>query len=362
MAKKIKYLTFGLIISVALGCAITSLNNSSSMQHNNPSVISLPIEGELPSLSSATGWINTKQLSAADLRGKVVLINFCTYSCVNWLRTLPYIRSWAAKYKIQGLVVIGVHTPEFDFEENIENVQRAIKEMKIDYPIALDNEYAIWGAFDNQYWPALYCVDAKGHIRHHQFGEGGYEQSEKIIQELLIEASGKDIAEELVTVNGEGIEAAADWSSLQSYENYVGYGRTQNFSSPGGARLHKNTLYAAPAKLVLNQWALDGEWMMRKGSIVLNKSHGRILYCFHARDLHLVMGPGVPGTSVKFRVLIDGKPPAANHGSDIDGEGYGVINEHRLYQLVRQQGNIVNRQFEVEFFDTGVEVFSFTFG
>jgi hypothetical protein len=362
MPKKIKYLALGLIILVILGCTIISLNNNSTMQHTNSSAMLLPIEGELPSLSNATGWLNTKQLSSADLRGRVVLINFCTYSCINWLRTLPYIRSWATKYHKNGLVVIGVHTPEFPFEESGDNVRHAIEKMKINYPIALDNNYSIWSAFDNQYWPALYCIDAEGHIRHHQFGEGGYEESEKIIQQLLAEAGSKNISKDLVTANAEGIEAAADWRNLQSNENYLGYGRTQNFSSPGGVRWHKNTAYTAPAKLALNAWALEGDWIMRKGFIVSNKTGGRILYCFHARDLHLVMGPGITGSSVKFRVLIDGQPPKANHGNDIDEEGYGVVSEHRLYQLLRQPGSIVDRQFEIQFFDSGVEVFSFTFG
>lgn len=351
-----------LIITAVLGSTIISLDNNNIMQPANPSAIELPIEGELPSLSGATGWLNTKELKTADLHGKVVLINFCTYSCINWLRTLPYIRSWAAKYKARGLVVIGVHTPEFPFEENADNVQRAIEAMKINYPIALDNSYSIWSAFENQYWPALYCIDAEGHIRHHQFGEGGYEKSEKIIQQLLEEAGGKNIPKELVTVNAQGIEVAADWNNLQSYENYVGYGRTQNFSSPGGAKLHKSTVYTAAVKLALNEWALEGEWLMRKGSIVLNKLHGRILYCFHSRDVHLVMGPGVADTSVKFRVLIDGRAPRGNHGIDIDDEGYGFVNEQRLYQLIRQSGSIVDREFTIEFFDSGVEAFSFTFG
>jgi hypothetical protein len=301
-------------------------------------------------------------LKAADLEGKVVLIDFCTYTCINWLRTLPYVRSWDEKYKDKGLVVIGVHTPEFSFEKNIDNVRRSIKDMMIEYPVALDNDYELWHAFKNEYWPALYFIDAKGRIRHHQFGEGDYEQSEKIIQQLLAEAGVKDIGKELVSVNAEGIEAAADWNSLQSNENYLGYERTQNFSSPGNARLDRSYSYTAPAKLILNQWALAGDWKMKKESIVLNKTNGRILYRFHARDLHIVMGAEMQGTSVRFRVLIDGQPPATSHGIDIDEQGYGTVTGQRLYQLIRQSNAIIDRQFEIEFFDPGVEVFSFTFG
>ncbi len=362
MSNKLKYLT-ALIIVVIHGCTtILSKNNNATMQLNYPSPTQLPIEGELPSLSNATGWINTKPLKSTDFKGKVVLINFCTYSCINWLRTLPYVRSWASKYKEQGLVVVGVHTPEFTFEKNIDNVRKAIADIKIDYPIAIDNDYAIWRDFKNQYWPALYFIDGQGHIRHHQFGEGDYEQSEKIIQQMLAETGRKDISKELVSVKGEGIEAAPDWNNLQSNENYLGYERTDNFSSPGNAKLNKHFVYAAPAKLLLNQWALVGDWTMRKESILLNKTNGKILYRFHARDVHLVMGPGLSGNPVKFRVLIDGNPPLSHHGKDIDELGYGMVSEYRLYQLIRQSNSIVYRQFEIEFFNPGAEAYSFTFG
>ena len=269
-------------------------------------------------LHGATGWLNSAPLTAADLRGKVVLIDFWTYTCINWLRSLPYVRAWAEKYKNEGLVVIGVHTPEFAFERNIDNVRRAAKEMKVDYPIAIDNDYAIWRAFNNQYWPALYFIDAQGRIRHHKFGEGEYEQSEKAIQGLLTEAGIRGVGRELVAVDARGAEAAADWGNLKSPENYVGYERTENFASPGGAILDKLVSTCAPASLGLNQWALAGDWTVGKQAARLNEANGRIAYRFHARDLHLVMGPAARGTSVRFRVLIDGQPPGAAHGIDVD--------------------------------------------
>ncbi len=318
--------------------------------------------GELASLGIATEWLNSQPLTAAGLRGKVVLVDFWTYSCINWLRTLPYVRAWAAKYKDQGLVVIGVHSPEFEFEKNVDNVRRAAKDMRVDYPIAIDNDHAIWRAFKNEYWPALYFVDAQGHIRHHEFGEGEYEQSEKIIQQLLGEAGIGGIGHELVSVDARGAEAAADWGSLQSPENYVGYARTENFASPGGAVLDKRHLYAAPARLGLNHWALSGDWTVEKQATVLNEANGRIAYRFHARDLHLVMGPAAQGKSVRFRVLLDGQPPGAAHGIDVDGQGNGTAAEQRLYQLIRQPKPIADRQFEIEFLDSGVEAFAFTFG
>ena len=320
------------------------------------------IEGEMPSLDGATTWLNSPPLSAAGLRGKVVLVQFWTYTCINWLRTLPYVRAWAEKYRDEGLVVIGVSTPEFEFEHTIENVSRSVKDMGMTYPIAIDNDYAIWRAFDNNYWPALYFVDAKGHIRHHKFGEGDYEQSERVIQQLLAEAGrgGNDHA--LVSVNGAGAEAAADWASLKSPENYVGYVRTENFASTAGAVLGQRRVYAAPARLTLNQWALSGDWTFGRHATVLNQAKGRIVYRFHARDLHLVMGPVAHGASVRFRVLIDGQPPGAAHGVDVDAQGYGSVTEQRLYQLIRQPKPISDRELEIEFLDPGVAVFAFTFG
>jgi thiol-disulfide isomerase/thioredoxin len=321
-----------------------------------------PAEGELASLGTATAWLNSPPLTAAGLRGKVVLIDVWTYTCINWLRSAPYVRAWAEKYKDQGLVVIGVHAPEFAFENQLDNVRRATKEMRVDYPVAIDNEYAIWRAFKNNYWPALYVVDAQGRVRHHQFGEGGYERSERVIQQLLAEAGNSRVSRDLVSVDARGAETAADWGSLKSPENYVSYERTENFASPGGAVPDKRRLYAAPVRLSLNQWALSGEWTMGKQATALTKAHGRIAYRFHARDLHLVMGPAVRATAVRFRVLIDGQPPGAAHGIDVDDQGYGTVTEQRLYQLIRQPKPIADRQFEIEFLDAGVETFAFTFG
>jgi thiol-disulfide isomerase/thioredoxin len=323
---------------------------------------SLPVEGELPSLGGATGWLNSQPLTKDGLRGKVVLVDFWTYTCINWLRTLPYVRAWAGKYKEQGLVVIGVHTPEFRFEKDVDNVRRAVKDRKIDFPVAIDNDYAIWRAFDNHYWPALYVIDAQGRIRHHQFGEGGYEKSERIIQQLLNEAGISGIGDQLAAVDARGVEAEADWVDLKSPENYLGHERTEHFVSPGGAVVDKRRVYAAPARVKLNDWALSGDWTVKKDAVVLNKANGRIAYRFHARDLHLVMGPAVRGASVRFRVLIDGQPPGAAHGIDVDDQGNGTVAEQRLYQLIRQPDPIADRQFEIEFLDPGVEAFAFTFG
>jgi thiol-disulfide isomerase/thioredoxin len=323
-----------------------------------------PIAGqsELASLERANEWLNSPPLTASALRGKVVLIDFWTYTCINWLRTLPYVHAWAEKYKDQGLVVIGVHAPEFAFEKTINNVRSAVKAMRVEYPVAVDNEHVIWRAFKNQYWPALYFIDSQGRVRHHHFGEGSYEQSEMIIQELLAEAGMGGIDREPVSVDARGIEAAADWGSLKSAENYVGYERTQNFASPGGAVLDKPRTYQLPAGLRLNEWALSGDWTVKKDTAVLNKANGSIAYRFHARDLHLVMGPAAPGTSVRFRVRIDGQAPGATHGIDMDEQGDGTVTEQRLYQLIRQPKPITERQFEIEFLGSGVEVFAFTFG
>jgi len=315
----------------------------------------------MPSLGGATGWLNSPPLTAASLRGKVVLVEFWTYSCINWLRTLPYVRAWAEKYRNQGLVVIGVHTPEFEFEKNVDNIRWAAKDMRVNYPIAIDSDYAIWRVFRNNSWPALYFVDAQGQIRHQHSGEGEYEQSERTIQKLLTEAGAGGIGRELVSVDGRGAEAAADWGNLRSPETYVGYERTQNFSSPGGVLPEKRRVYAAPARLSLNHWALSGDWTVGKQATMLNKANGRIACRFHARDLHLVMGPAVRGSSVRFRILIDGQAPRAARGGDVDEQGNGTVTEQRLYQLIRQPKPIAARQVEIEFLDSGVEAFAFTF-
>jgi thiol-disulfide isomerase/thioredoxin len=317
---------------------------------------------ELASLERADAWLNSPPLTPSALRGKVVLVDFWTYTCINWRRTLPYVRAWAEKYKDQGLVVIGVHAPEFEFEKNLNNVRWAVKDMGVDYPVAVDNHHVIWRAFRNQAWPALYFIDAQGRVRHHYFGEGAYEQSEMILQELLREAGASGVSREAVPVNGQGADAAADWANLRSPENYLGLERTENFASPGGATLDKPRMYELPAALRLNGWALSGDWTVKKDTSASNRAGGRIAYQFHARDVHLVMGPATAGTSVKFRVMIDGQPPGAAHGVDVDEQGNGTVTEQRMYQLIRQQQPIADRQFEIEFFGPGVEAFSFTFG
>ena len=328
----------------------------------SPETAPLPVEGHLPGFDGATGWVNSEPLTAADLRGRVVLVDFWTYTCINWLRTLPYVRAWAHKYQDRGLVVVGVHTPEFDFEHDLDNVRRAVKDLRVDYPVVVDNDYAIWSAFDNHYWPALYVVDAQGRIRHHRFGEGGYEESEMILQQLLAEAGIGGIGQDLVSIDPGGVEAAADWASLRSPENYLGYERTQNFASSNGAVLETPHVYAASPRLRLNHWALAGDWTVKRQAIMLNGVEGRIAYRFHARDVHLVMGPAAPGASVRFRVLLDGQPPGAAHGTDVDDQGYGTVTEPRLYQLIRQPGPITERTFEATFLDPGVQAYAFTFG
>jgi thiol-disulfide isomerase/thioredoxin len=316
----------------------------------------------LASLERADAWLNSPPLTASGLRGKVVLVHFWTYTCINWLRTQSYLRAWADKYKDKGLVVIGVHTPEFRFEKNLDNVRREAKALRVDYPVAVDSEYVIWRAFSNNYWPAQYFIDAQGRVRHTHFGEGAYDQSEMVIQRLLMEAGTSGIGDELVSVNARGFEVPADWASLKSPENYVGYERTEGFVSPGGATRDKSRMYELPARLSRNDWGLSGDWTIKRDAVELNKPSGRIAYRFHARDLNLVMGPAAPGTSVKFRVLIDGQPPGAAHGLDVDEHGVGTVTEQRLHQLIRQTGPIADRQFEIEFLEPGVEAFCFTFG
>jgi hypothetical protein len=322
----------------------------------------LPVEGELPSFDGATGWLNSPPLTPAGLRGKVVLASFWTYTCINWLRQLPYLRAWAGKYSGQGLVVIGVHTPEFGFEHDSGNVRRAVQEMQIDYPVATDNDYAVWRAFGNHYWPALYFADAQGRLRHHYFGEGEYGQSEMIIQQLLAEAGSAGAGQDLVSADARGVEAPADWDDLRSPENYTGYERTENFTSPGGTVPGEAHPYTVPAKLRLNQWALSGDWTMEEEAITLNQANGQITCRFRARDLNLVMGRAGSPTAAPFRVLLDGQPPGNAHGVDVDGQGNGTVTEPRLYQLIRQNGPVTERTFEITFPDPGAQAFSFTFG
>jgi cytochrome c biogenesis protein CcdA/thiol-disulfide isomerase/thioredoxin len=321
----------------------------------------LPIEGALPHLSGATEWLNSPPLTQEGLKGKVVLIDFWTYSCINCLRAIPYVRAWADKYKDQGLVVIGVHAPEFAFEKSIKNVRAAVADLKIDYPVAIDNDYAIWRAFNNQYWPAHYFVDAEGRIRHHHFGEGDYEESEHAIQRLLAEAGKTDVSADVVAVHASGAEAAPDMNNVGSPETYVGYDRAENFISPGGAVQDSRHVYAA-ATPRLNEWALAGDWTIGKEDAVLNESGGSIVYRFHARDLHLVLGPGLDGKPVRFRITVDDAAPGDSHGTDVDADGQGIVTGQRLYQLIRQSGKIADHTFEIHFLDPGVQAYAFTFG
>jgi thiol-disulfide isomerase/thioredoxin len=323
---------------------------------------SLPVEGHVPGFDGATGWLNSPSLTRADLRGKVVLADFWTYTCINWLRTLAYVRAWSQKYADQGLVVVGVHTPEFPFERELENVRWAAGELRVDYPVALDSDYKIWRAFANRYWPAVYIADAEGRIRHHQFGEGGYGECEMVIQRLLREAGGDGVGDEIVSVAGAGFEAQADWANLESPETYLGYEQGWNFASPGGARADEARAYAAPASLKLNEWALFGDWTIERRACVLDQPEGGIAFRFHARDVHLVLSAGERGTSVPFRVTVDGQPPGDAHGLDVDEGGDGTVVQPRLYQLIREPGSIADRTFEITFLASGVEAYVFTFG
>jgi thiol-disulfide isomerase/thioredoxin len=321
----------------------------------------LPIEGEMPSLSGAVQWLNSPPLTPEALRGKVVVIDFWTYSCINCLRSIPYVPAWAEKYKDQGLVVIGVHTPEFAFEKNIDNVKKAVADLKIDFPVAIDNDYAIWRAFKNHYWPADYFIDAQGRIRDHSFGEGDYAASEHVIQQLLAKAGKIDVSGGLVAVNASGAEAASDTDDVRSPETYIGYARAEKFVSPGGVIKGGPHTYAAGMPK-LNEWGLSGDWTVGEERAVLNKKEGGIVHRFHARDLHLVLGSARKGNPIRFRVTIDGAPPGDSHGADVDADGQGIVTGQRLYQLVRQNGVIADHTFEIRFLDPGAEAYAFTFG
>ncbi|EDX82183.1 Redoxin family [Brevundimonas sp. BAL3] len=340
---------------------LSGIGRGAPMNAAPTDLANLPVEGNIPPLTGATTWINSPPLTPQQLRGKVVVVDFWTYSCINCLRALPYVRAWAEKYKDQGLVVIGVHTPEFAFEKSEANVRDAVRRLGVDYPVAMDNDFAIWRAFKNQYWPAHYFIDAQGRIRHHHFGEGDYEGSERVIQQLLKEAGAADVAADVVQVQAQGAEAAAAMDQLGSPETYVGYARAENFRSPGGlARDAVKTYVASP--LDLNDWSLVGRWRVTREHAELAAAGGRLSFRFKARDLHLVMGPGSNGALPRFRVLIDGQAPGADAGSDIDAQGVGRIDQQRLYQLIRQSGAVRERTFEIEFLDPGVQVFAFTFG
>ncbi len=310
------------------------------------------IAGHLPGFDGATGWLNSEPLTPAGLRGKVVLVDFWTYTCINWLRTLGYVRAWAKKYEDHGLVVVGVHTPEFPFEKDPDNVRWAAKEMRVEYPVALDPDYAVWRAFGNHYWPAVYIADAEGRLQHHQFGEGGYDECERVIQRLLREAGRDGIGDDLVSPTLEGFEVQADWTNLESPETYLGSEQAQNFVGTD----------VPPDSLRLNQWALARDWTIEGGASVLNEAGGRIAFRFHARDVNLVLSPRTPGASIPFRVLVDGEPPGEARGLDVDEEGNGTVVHQRLYQLIREPGSITDRTFEIAFLEPGVEGYVFTFG
>jgi len=329
---------------------------------DSPTTAQLPAEGELPSFEGATGWLNSEPLTASRLSGHPVLVEFWTLTCINWIRTLPYVRAWHDRYSADGLVVIGVHTPEFEIERNVGYLRRAVQEMGVDFPVAVDSDYAIWRAFANSYWPALYFADADGQIRHHRFGEGEYETSETVIQRLLAASGAAEVDRGLVSISPGGIEAPADWDDLLSPETYIGYQRASNFASPGGALRHRPHDYAVPGELRLNRWALGGTWTVGRETAVLDAAGGKIAHRFHARDLHLVMAPPPDGRDVRFRVLLDGRAPGADHGVDTDADGEGIVTAPRLYQLIRQRTPIADRTFEITFFDSGANAFVFTFG
>jgi len=325
----------------------------------------LPVEGTLPTLDGATGWLNSPPLSREQLHGKVVLIDFWTYSCINCLRAMPFVHEWAQRYRDHGLVVIGVHTPEFAFERDPRNVMKAVQQLKVEYPVALDNQYAIWRAFNNRYWPAHYFVDAQGNIRGHQFGEGNYAHSEQVIRRLLVEAGQTELPPpaDPAAADLQGVATQADMGNLRSPETYLGHARAEQFASPGGQRADAAFGYTLPSTLALNQWGLSGQWRVNDEAAQLQQAGGRIAFQFHARDLHLVLAPGEDGKPVRFRVLLDGKPlPAAGAGADVAADGTGTVNEHRLYQLIRQRGTIGPHRFEIEFLDAGVQAYAFTFG
>ena len=318
-------------------------------------------EGPMPDLDGAAAWLNSTPLSSKALRGKVVLVNFWTYSCINSLRELPYMKAWAAKYKDAGLVVIGVHAPEFSFEKDPANVKNAVLDLKVAYPIPIDSKHSIWSAFHNEYWPADYFIDRKGRIRYHHFGEGEYEKSERVIQELLTENGATGLNGSPVRVAAAGAEAPPS-DDVRSPETYVGYARAENFASPERMTQGSRKTYSPPARLALNQWGFGGSWNAGAESGVLESAPGKIVFRFHSRDLHMVLGPARNGTPVRFRVKLNGAAPGDDHGADSNADGTSEVRQPRMYQLVRQKGSINDVTFEIEFLDPGVEVFSLTFG
>lgn len=340
----------------------TGTNPGGAMKAADQKPGALPIEGNLPPLDGAVQWLNSPPLTAQALKGKVVLVDFWTYSCINCLRTLPYVKAWAEKYRDQGLVVIGVHAPEFAFERNVGNVTKAMKDLGITYPVAIDNDYKIWRAFNNEYWPAHYFADAQGRIRYHHFGEGDYAESERVIQQLLREAGAAKVADGLINANAEGVQRAPDMNEVLSPETYVGYQRSEHFVPETSLVPDKSTTYNPPSQLALNDWSLGGQWTVGSERATSSAPASRIVYRFHARDLHLVLGPAADGKPVRFKVLIDGKAPGDAHGTDVAPDGSGSVTEQRLYQLVRQPDGVTDRTFSIEFLDPGVSAYAFTFG
>ena len=322
----------------------------------------LPVEGNMPSFEGATGWLNSEALTPRGLRGRVVLVDFWTYTCINWLRTAPYVRAWHAKYRDLGLTVIGVHTPEFGFEHDVENVVAQSGAFGVDFPVAIDSDYGVWQAFANHFWPALYIADGEGRIRYHHFGEGEYAMSEMVVQQLLLEGGADSFNPDLVTVEPNGFEVPADWRTLRSPETYLSYGRSAGFASPAPAAFNEARTYPEPARLGLNQWAPSGTWTLAQHAAVLTEAPGRVTFRFQARDVNLVMGPAVRGVSVPFRVFLDGTAPGDAHGFDVDGRGNGTLADQRLYELIRQSGPFGERLVEIEFLDPGAEAYCFTFG
>ncbi len=322
----------------------------------------LPVEGPLPALTGATGWLNSDPLTPEGLRGRVVLVDVWTYTCVNWLRTLPYVRAWDAKYAEQGLTTIGVHTPEFDFEHDLANITAQARALDVPYPIAVDSDYGVWNAFDNHYWPAVYIADAEGRIRYHHFGEGEYAMTEMVIQQLLVEAGAVDVDMDLVSVDPVGLEVAADYQTLRSPETYLGYGQATGMASPDGLWSDEAHDYAPATRLGLNEWAPVGTWVISRRAATATAPNARLAFRFQARDVNLVMGPAAQGTTIPFRVSLDGQPATGAHGTDVDAEGNGTVSEQRTYQLIRQSDPIAERTVEIEFLAPGVELFCFTFG
>jgi len=359
-SRSLAWMRYGLGATVVIGVAIMLILQSKEPVSATTNV-TLADEGPMPELGGAIAWLNSPPLNRDELRGKVVLVNFWTYSCINSLRELPYIKSWAAKYKDAGLVVIGVHAPEFGFEKERVNVENAVRELDVRFPVPIDSDHRIWDAFNNEYWPADYFIDAKGRIRFHQFGEGEYDKSEQVIQQLLAENGANGLNAGTTRPSADGAEAPPS-NDVESPETYTGYARAENFASPEDMAQDSTAVYRLPLNLSLNQWGLGGAWKVGGESAVLQQGPGKISFRFHSRDLHMVLGPPQDGKSVRFKVQLDGAAPGDDHGVDSNGDGVGQIREPRMYQLIRQKGPIQDRTFEIEFLDSGVEVFSFTFG